>query len=125
MVIGTSTDLYAAAVAQPGSVRARVRAAIVGTVALALLLLGVPLAGSLHYVFRGQAETRLEGEASRVLVSVPDDAIGRTPLPAPRDPHTRVGVYSASGDRLAGSGPLRDSAARRAGARRGEVRDIV
>jgi signal transduction histidine kinase len=112
-------------VAQPGSVRARVRAAIVGTVALALLLLGVPLAGSLHYVFRGQAETRLEGEASRVLVSVPDDAVATTRLPAPRYPHSRLGVYDGSGNRLLGAGPLHDSAARRAGSRRGEVRDVV
>jgi signal transduction histidine kinase len=112
-------------VAQPGSVRARVRAAIVGTVALALVLLGVPLAGTLHYVFRGQAETRLEAEAARVLVTVPDDAGATMRLPAPRFPHTVLGVYDGDGVRLAGTGPTRDSAARRAGHGRGEVRAVI
>ena len=109
--------------AQPGSVRARVRAAIVGTVALALVLLGVPLAGALHYVFRGQAETRLEAEAARVLVAVPQD--GAVRLPAPRYPHTSLGIYDADGTRLTGVGPEGDRAVRRAGRNQGEVRDVV
>ena len=111
--------------AQPRSVRARVRDAIVGTAALALLLLGVPLAASLHYVYRGQAETRLEAEASRVLVSLPDESLASATLPPPRFPHTILGVYDSSGARLIGRGPATDSAARRAGRSRGEVRDVV
>jgi signal transduction histidine kinase len=106
-------------------VRARVRDAIVGTAALALVLLGVPLAGALHYVYRGQAETRLEAEASRVLVNVPDEALGQVALPAPRFPHTVLGIYDGNGDRLFGRGPATDPAVRRAGRSRGEVRDIV
>ena len=111
--------------AQPGSVRARVRAAIVGTVALALVLLGVPLAATLHFVLRGQAETRLEAEAARVLVTVPDEAIGTTPLPAPRYARTVLAVYDADGRRLLGAGPERDAAAAQAGRSRNEVRDVV
>src|SRR5690349_866060 len=113
---------YAAHVGQPGTVRARVRRAIVGTVALALLLLGVPLATALNGVYRGQAETRLEGEAARVLVSVPDDPV--PVLPAPRDATTVLGLYDATGRLVAGHGPAIDSAARRAGRSRGEVRAV-
>ena len=85
---------------QPGTVRARVRRAIVGTVALALVLLGVPLAAALHSVYRGQAETRLEGEAARVLVDVPADPVPK--LPAPRDVSTTLGLYDATGRLVAG-----------------------
>jgi signal transduction histidine kinase len=103
-------------------VRARVRRAIVGTVALALLLLGVPLAAALNSVYRGQAETRLEGEAARVLVSVPDDPVPE--LPAPRDATTTLGLYDATGRLVAGHGPRVDDAARRAGRTRSEVRAV-
>jgi signal transduction histidine kinase len=97
----------------------------VGTVALALVLLGVPLAGALHYVFRGQAETRLEVEAARVLASIPDSGLATARLPAPRDPRTVVGIYDAGGVRLAGAGPAVDGAAARAGRSRNEIRDVV
>jgi signal transduction histidine kinase len=106
-------------VGQPGSVRTRVRRAIVGTVALALLLLGVPLAAALNSVYRGQAETRLEGEAARVLVVAPGP---RGPLPRPRYPRTALGLYDEQGRRTAGTGPAVDASARRAGRSRGEVR---
>ena len=107
---------------QPGTVRARVRRAIVGTVALALLLLGVPLAAALNSVYRGQAETRLEGEAARVLVNVPDDPVPE--LPSPRAASTTLGLYDANGRLVAGHGPRNDSAARRAGRTRSEVRAV-
>jgi signal transduction histidine kinase len=109
-------------VGQPGSVRARVRRAIVGTVALALLLLGVPLAAALSSVYRGQAEARLEGEAARVLVVAPPPG---GPLPAPRYGRTSLGLYDASGHRTAGRGPAVDPAAQRAGRTRGEVRALT
>ena len=105
---------------QPGTVRARVRRAIVGTVALALLLLGVPLAAALNSVYRGQALTRLEGEAARVLVTDPV----RDP-PRPRDAATTLGLYDAAGRRVAGAGPGQDAAARRAGRTRSEVRAVA
>jgi signal transduction histidine kinase len=102
-------------------VRARVRRAIAGTVALALVLLGVPLAAALNSVYRGQAETRLEGEAARVLVTVAGTA-GQ--LPQPRFPGTRLGLYDATGHRLAGAGPEEADAARRAGRSRSEIRAV-
>lgn len=107
--------------AQPGSVRARVRRAIVGTVALALLLLGVPLAGTLHYLYRGQAETRLEAEAARVLLTAPTTLS----LPAPRYPGTSLGLYDGDGNRVAGVGPQHAAAARHAAGSRSEFRDVV
>jgi signal transduction histidine kinase len=113
-------------VAQSGSVRARVRAAIVGTVALALLLMGLPLGAALSTLYRGQAETRLEGEAARVLVNIPQDLLGpTTPLPRPRYPHITLGLYDAAGTRLAGSGPASDDVARQAARRRMETRGVV
>jgi signal transduction histidine kinase len=112
-------------VAQSGSVRARVRAAIVGTVALALLLMGVPLGAALSTLYRGQAETRLEGEAARVLVNLPDDQLGpTTTLPRPRYPHITLGLYDAAGSRLAGAGPASDDVTRRAARTRVETRGV-
>ena len=107
--------------AQPGSVRTRVRRAIVGTVALALLLLGVPLAGTLHYLFRGQAETRLDAEAARVLLTAPTT----TSVLTPRYAETSLGVYDGAGDRVAGRGPAHAGVARQAARSRNEVRGVV
>ncbi|MFN2523871.1 MAG: hypothetical protein ABR614_11245, partial [Mycobacteriales bacterium] len=104
---------------QPGSVRTRVRRAIVGTVALALLLLGLPLGAALNRVYRGEAETRLEGEAARVLVVAPAPG---GPLPQPRYAKTSLGLYDATGRRTSGRGPAFDPTARQAGRTRGEVR---
>lgn len=105
--------------------RARVRAAIVGTVALALLLLGAPLAATVHSVLRDQAEIRLEGEAARVLVTAPDEDLVTTELPAPHYPRTRLGVYGGDGRRLVGAGPLQDAAAARAARTLADVHDVV
>lgn len=113
--------------AASGTVRARVRAAIVGTVALALLLLGGPLAAAVALLYRGAAESRLEGEASRVLVAVPDDSLGRpgARLPKPRDQHTALALYDDRGHLLSGRGPTDDPAAARAVRLSGSLRQIT
>ena len=114
------------AVAASGTVRARVRAAIVATVALALLLLGGPLAAAVALLYRDAAESRLEGEASRVLVAVPDDNLGRpgAALPLPLDPETALGLYDGRGHLLSGRGPTDDASVARAAQLNGALRRI-
>lgn len=95
--------------AAAGSVRRRVRAAIVGTAALALVLLGLPLAWTVAGLYRGQAEARLDGEAARLLAAVPDERLVRgLVVPVPLDPRTTLGLYDGHGDRIAGDGPPHD-----------------
>jgi len=114
-------------VAKRDSVRRRVRAAIVGTVALALLLVGLPLAGAVSLLYRDAAESRLEAEAAHVLVAVPDDQLSRPgiTLPRPRDASTQLGLYDGEGNLLSGQGPRPDPAARAAGGSDGPFRRLV
>ncbi len=113
--------------AKRDSVRRRVRAAIVGTVALALLLVGLPLAGAVGLLYRDAAESRLEAEAAHVLVAVPDDQLSRPgiTLPRPRDASTQLGLYDGEGNLLSGQGPRPDPAARAAGGSDGPFRRLV
>ncbi len=113
--------------AKRDSVRRRVRAAIVGTVALALLLVGLPLAGAVSLLYRDAAESRLEAEAAHVLVAVPDDQLSRPgiTLPRPRDASTQLGLYDGEGNLLSGQGPRPDPAARAAGGSDGPFRRLV
>ena len=113
--------------AKRDSVRRRVRAAIVGTVALALLLVGLPLAGAVSLLYRDAAESRLEAEAAHVLVAVPDDQLSRPgiTLPRPRDASTQLGLYDGEGNLLSGQGPRPDPAARAAGGSDGAFRRLV
>ena len=109
-----------------GTVRARVRAAIVGTVALALLLLGVPLAAAVGLLYRGAAQSALEGEAARVLVAVPDDELDRpgAPVPRPRDRDVALALYDERGHRVSGNGPGSDPSIARAAHGSGVLRNV-
>jgi signal transduction histidine kinase len=91
-----------------------------------VLLLGFPFAGVVASLYLGQAETRLDGEAARVVAALPDEALAATnaALPAARRAHTTLGVYSAAGYRMSGDGPKRDSLVRRTAAQLDEQRTV-
>lgn len=98
------------------SLRGRVRRAIAGTVAVALLLLGVPLAVVLARLIDSQALAGLQRDATRAVAAVPDNLLqAGAPLALPR---SRSGVdlaaYDPGGVRVAGRGPERSALAARA-----------
>ena len=73
---------------------------------LALLLLVVPLAWASVQIYRAEAVAALEKEATRVLALTSESSLQA--LPAPLDPSVVLGIYDASGNLVAGSGPDSD-----------------
>jgi signal transduction histidine kinase len=74
---------------------------------LAMLLLVIPLAWASTQIYRAEAVAILEKEATRVLALTAEQS-SVAALPAPLDPAVLVGLYAASGERVAGSGPDSD-----------------
>ncbi len=92
-----------------------------GTAALAVVLLGLPLALAVAGLYRGQAVARLDGEATRLLAAVPDERLTRgLVVPPPLSATTTLGLYDDSGRKVAGDGPAVERLAREAG-RQGAV----
>jgi signal transduction histidine kinase len=87
-------------------VRRRIVWSIVGTCAVALLVLGLPLAVAIGRLDRNEAVLRLEREASEARRSVDPSAIGRGDrVELHQDGRTHFGLYSRTGRRIAGAGP--------------------
>ncbi|SEG52718.1 Signal transduction histidine kinase [Thermomonospora echinospora] len=88
--------------------RRQVLVAIVGVTALAIVLFALPLAVAVQRLYRDEAITRLQRDATRVAAVVPDD-INHQPRPVPRlaglSPQLAIGVYRLDGGRLTGTGP--------------------
>jgi signal transduction histidine kinase len=74
---------------------------------LAVLLLAVPLAWAIAQTYRAEAVATLEKEATRVLALTAESSL--EVLPTPLDPEVEVGIFDASGNLIAGSGPDADS----------------
>jgi len=92
-------------------VRRRILASIVGVTAIALLLLGVPLALSVEHLYANQEVLRLEREASEARGAINVAAMGtRDPIELHDDGSTRFAAYDGNGRRIAGSGPARADA---------------
>ena len=74
-----------------------------------LLLFGVPLALAVQRVVDAQALVALQRDATRAVATVPDNTLERgSTLSVPKaGGSTRIGLYDASGRRLAGHGPAR------------------
>lgn len=91
------------------------RAAIVLVAVLALLLFGVPLAIVMSRLIESQALTSLQRDATRTVAVVPDNTLeAGTVLTLPKATRdTRLGVYDATGRRVAGVGPTRSPLAAR------------
>ncbi|MGI8330645.1 HAMP domain-containing sensor histidine kinase [Actinomadura scrupuli] len=97
--------------------RRQVLTAIVGIAALAVVLFAIPLAVAVQRLYREEAITALERDATRVAAVVPDDiAVHRTLPRIPRGLSSRqtVGVYGLGGEHLVGAGPAWSDVARRA-----------
>ncbi len=91
----------------PRPVRSRLRLAILGATAGALVMFVIPLGLAVRTVYTDEAATALEREAARVVALVPDEELtqpNRVPLPS--DPGEQLGVYDATGVRMSGSGPV-------------------
>ena len=81
---------------------------------LAVLLLAVPLAWAIARPTGRRPSPPCEKEATRVLALTAESSL--EVLPPPLDPEVEVGIFDASGNLVAGSGPDTDSdAVRRPG----------
>lgn len=95
------------------SLRARVRNAITVVAVASLLLFGLPLALVLGRLIESQAQAGLQRDATRGVTAVPDNVLQQgSSVAAPRSRgDTRIGVYDAHGDLVAGSGPRQSAQA--------------
>ncbi|HEX6754899.1 MAG TPA: HAMP domain-containing protein, partial [Mycobacteriales bacterium] len=114
----------------PVPVRRAVGSAIMLVAVLTVTLFAVPLALAAARLYRDQAVGRLSGEASRAAGYLSGDTIRPGSeedrplvLPPPRRQGTSLGVYDASGRRLAGDGPDRCPLAVSVAANRDEEQD--
>jgi signal transduction histidine kinase len=100
---------------RPVRVRRAVGSAIMLVAVAAVTLFAVPLAIAANGLYRDQETGRLTGEAIRAAAELRDagSAPGRlsVTLPRPRRSEVRIGVYSAAGERLAGTGPAHSAVA--------------
>ncbi len=96
---------------------------IVGVAAIAVLLVGLPLALAVDHLYASQEVLRLEREASETRRAIDISTLGTgDPIELPNSGATSFAVYDAAGGRIAGSGPaVADDPVRRA--LLGDVRD--
>lgn len=81
---------------------------------MSLILLGVPLAFVIGRLVESSAVTGLQRDAARALVTVPDSSLNAGAVaPEVSQPNgTLIGVYDATGRRVAGRGPTHSALAR-------------
>jgi signal transduction histidine kinase len=104
-------------------VKRRIVLSIIGVAAIAVLLVGVPLALAVDHLYASQEILRLEREASDARRGVDVTTLGTSdPIEIPSVGATHFAVYDSAGRRLAGDGPTTaDVPVRRA--LRGDVSD--
>lgn len=95
--------------------RRQLLTAIVGITTVAVVLFAIPLGLVVQRLYRNEAVTTLERDATRVAAVAPDDE-ARHPrqvrLPAGLGPRLTVGIYATAGGRLlSGAGPARSDPA--------------
>jgi signal transduction histidine kinase len=86
----------------------RILASILAATAVALIVLGVPLAIAIGRLYRNQAVTQLQREVTLAAGAVPDTGLtGPDPVEAPpgADSTTVFGYYNQGGHLVAGVGP--------------------
>ncbi|WP_269855486.1 sensor histidine kinase [Streptomyces sp. RPT161] len=94
--------------ARAGSLRGRVLVSIVAVTACAVLVFTLPLAVTVHRIYRSNAVVTVERNAVWAALSLPVPAStrhGRAVLPSGRSADTHVAIYTASGHRQDGWGP--------------------
>ncbi len=101
----------------------RIVVSIVGVAAIAVLVVGIPLALAVDNLYASQEILRLEREASETRRAVDLSTLGTgDPIELPSGGAIRFAVYDHAGRRIAGSGPaVADDPVRRA--LLGDVRD--
>lgn len=90
--------------------RRQLLTAIAGVTTVAVVLFAIPLAIAVQRLYRNEAITSLERDATRVAAAAPDDEVKHprpVPLPAGLRSHLTVGIYRTDGQLLAGAGPAR------------------
>src|SRR6266702_5237262 len=106
------------------SLRARVRASIVGVTALAVVLFAVPLAIAMRSMYDSAEVTSLQRDATQVAAMVPETIAtegGNVRLPWDLPVGLTVGVYTAAGMLIREHGPGRSALAAQAHDGRGHV----
>ncbi|MFC5748499.1 HAMP domain-containing sensor histidine kinase [Actinomadura rugatobispora] len=89
--------------------RRRLLVAIAGIAAVTIMLFALPLGVAVQRLYRNEAVTELERDATVVAAATPDDVLSRPRSvrpPAGLRSGLDVGVYRTGGQRLAGSGPV-------------------
>jgi signal transduction histidine kinase len=99
------------------SLRHRALAAMVAVAALSIVLFAIPLGVAVRRLYRAETTSGLGADATRIAAQVPESIVDH-PRPlrfSPGMPNSvTVGVYTTEGIRLAGAGPVRSPATRRA-----------
>jgi signal transduction histidine kinase len=94
--------------------RRQLLTAIAGVTAVAVVLFAIPLAVAVQRLYRNDAVTALERDATRVAAAAPDDeAQHPRPIQLPAGLRSRltVGIYRTDGLLLTGAGPARSAPA--------------
>lgn len=110
---------------EPGSpLRRRVLMAIMAVTVVGVLLFALPLALAVQRLYRGEAVTVMERDATRAATVIPDSFTGSpVSVPPAESANATVGVYDLLGRRIAGTGPGRSALA--ASGRGGRARDAI
>ncbi|MCW2942197.1 MAG: two-component sensor histidine kinase [Actinomycetia bacterium] len=88
--------------------RRQVLTSIATVAVLAIVLFTIPLILAVQRLYRDEAVTRLERDATRIAAAAPaDEETNPRPVPPPigLSAHLTAGIFSTNGIRLAGSGP--------------------
>jgi signal transduction histidine kinase len=106
-------------------VKRRILLSIVGVAAVALLLLGVPLALSVEHLYTNEEVLRLDREANESLrqINVPAFVTG-DPIELHNDGPIHLAVYDTAGQKVGGAGPAHADAVVRQ-ALRGDLHDEI
>lgn len=94
--------------------RRQLRTAIAGIAALAVVLFAIPLGVVVQRLYREEAVTALERDATRVAAVAPDDeSVHPRPVKLPQGLHPalKVGIYASGGRLVTGEGPARSEVA--------------
>ncbi|MEY2422720.1 MAG: hypothetical protein QOI95_2787 [Acidimicrobiaceae bacterium] len=84
----------------------RILLAIVGVTALAVVGFGVPLGIAVAHLYRDEAISALERDASKAIAEIPVPSNpGDAPELPPLHDQTKLAIYDGSGNRIAGEGP--------------------
>src|ERR1700730_18568794 len=103
------------------SLRHRVMLSIVAVTVLAVVVFALPLGIAVQRLYRAEAVSALQEDATRVAASVPDTLTGDSLSASGKRllatvASTSIGVYDMAGHRIAGAGPTRSGLAERFGA---------